>query len=89
MLGRVTNEQFRMLSADYDDEQKALREAIPVKEARLQKLMDSASNVDAFIQRAKQYTEIRELTPEIVGIMDSVEQVAAEDAENTEQENSA
>jgi len=28
--------------------------------------MDSASNVDAFIEKAKRYTEIRELTPEIL-----------------------
>lgn len=66
VLGRVTNEQFRMLSVDYNDEQKSLRAAIPAKEARLHKLMDSASNVDAFIDKAKRYTEIRELTPEIL-----------------------
>ena len=29
VLGRVTNEQFRILSTDYNDEQKALREVIP------------------------------------------------------------
>jgi hypothetical protein len=120
VLGRVTNEQFRMLSADYNDEQKALRDAIPIKEVRLQKLMDSASNVEAFIEKAKRYTEIRELTPEIlrlfiarievgekstrysrtaeqaicivyrdVGIMDSVEQVNTEAAEDDRQENIA
>ena len=120
VLGRVTNEQFRMLSADCNDEQRALRDVIPVKEVRLQKLMDSASNVDAFIEKAKRYTEIRELTPEIlrlfiarievgekstrysrtaeqaihivyrdVGIMDSVEQVTAEDTEDDQQENIA
>ena len=120
VLGRVTNEQFRMLSGDYNDEQKLLRDAIPAKEVKLQKLMDSASNVDAFIEKAKRYTEIRELTPEIlrlfisrievgeksekysrtaeqairivyrdVGIMDSVEQVAEENAENPQQENIA
>ena len=66
VLGRVTNEQFRMLSVDYNDEQKSLRAVIPAKEARLHKLMDSASNVDAFIDKAKRYTEIRELTPEIL-----------------------
>jgi len=66
VLGRVTNEQFRLLSGDYNDEQKSLRAAIPVREARLQKLMDSASNVDSFIDKAKRYTEIRELTPEIL-----------------------
>lgn len=66
VLGRVTNEQFRMLSADYNDEQKEVKASIPVKESRLQKLMDSASNVDAFIEKAKRYTEIKELTPEIL-----------------------
>lgn len=66
VLGRVTNEQFRMLSGNYNDEQKSLRAAIPARKARLQKLMDSASNVDAFIDKAKRYTEIRELTPEIL-----------------------
>lgn len=66
VLGRVSNEQFRMLSGDYNDEQKLLRDAIPAKEVKLQKLMDSASNVDAFIEKAKRYTEIRELTPEIL-----------------------
>jgi len=55
-----------MLSADYNDEQKILRDTIPAKEAKLQKLIDSASNVDAFIEKAKRYTEIRELTPEIL-----------------------
>ena len=55
-----------MLSADYNDEQKAVKASIPVKEDRLQKLMDSASNVDAFIEKAKRYTKITELTPEIL-----------------------
>ncbi|WP_312810577.1 recombinase family protein [Sedimentibacter sp.] len=66
VLGRVTNEQFRMLSADYNAEQKEVKASIPVKESRLQKLMDSASNVDAFIEKARRYTKITELTPEIL-----------------------
>ena len=119
---RTTSLSYKNKKAVYHDEseQKALRDAIPVKEARLQKLTDSASNVDAFIEKAKRYTEIRELTSEIlrlfisrieigeksakysrtaeqairivyrdVGIMDSIEQVATEDAKNVEQENIA
>jgi site-specific DNA recombinase len=66
VLGRVTNEQFRILSGDYNAEQKGLSVAIPEKEARLQKLKDSAANVEAFIEKAKRYTEISELTPEIL-----------------------
>lgn len=66
VLGRVTNEQFRMLSADYNAEQKTLEETIPEKEARLEKLKASAANVDVFIEKAKRYTSIEELTPDLV-----------------------
>ena len=66
VLGRITNEQFRILSGDYNAEQKELATVIPEKEARLQKLKASAANVEAFIEKAKRYTEIRELTPEIL-----------------------
>lgn len=66
VLGKVTNEQFRMLSADYNAEQKVLRDAIPEKEAHLEKLKASAVDVDEFVEMAKQYTKIDELTPEIL-----------------------
>ena len=66
VLGRVTNEQFRMLSTDYNAEQKALEEAIPRMEARLEELRASAANVEAFIEKAKRYTAIEELTPDLL-----------------------
>lgn len=66
VLGRVTNEQFRMLSSDYNVEQKHLEDTIPHKEMRLEKLRASAANVDTFIDKAKRYTAIDVLTPELV-----------------------
>jgi hypothetical protein len=66
VLGRVTNEQFRLLSTDYNAEQKTLADSIPEREARLEKLRASAANVDAFIEKAKRYTVIDELTPELL-----------------------
>ena len=66
VLGRGTSEQFRVLSSDYNGEQKHLEEAIPEKESRLEKLKASAANVDTFIERAKRYTAINELTPELL-----------------------
>lgn len=66
VLGRITNEQFRRLSADYNAEQKTLEDAIPSKLERLEKLKASAANVDAFIEKAKRYTTIDELTPELL-----------------------
>lgn len=66
VLGRVTNEQFRLLSADYNAEQREIDEALPLKEERLEKLKSSSANVDAFIEKAKRYKTIDKLTPEIV-----------------------
>ena len=55
-----------MLSTDYNAEHKELENAIPEKEARLEKLKASVANVDAFIEKAKRYTTIDELTPELL-----------------------
>ena len=66
VLGRVTNEQFRMLSTDYNAEQKELESDLPAKEEQLERLKASVANVDAFIEKAKQYTAIEELTPQLL-----------------------
>ena len=66
MLGRVTDEQYRMLAGDYTSEQKMLEEQIPEKEARMEKLRAASANVDAFVEKAKKYTAIDELTPELL-----------------------
>ena len=76
---RVTDEQYKLLSDDYNKEQKALREAIPKKEARLQAIRDASANVDAFIQKAKQYTDIEELTPELLRLFISRIEVGEKD----------
>ena len=54
VLGRVTDEQYRMLAGDYTVEQKTLEEQIPEKEARLEKLKAAAANVNTFVEKAKQ-----------------------------------
>ena len=66
VLGRVTDEQYRMLSGDYTDEQRMLEEQIPQKEQRLAQLQAREANVDAFIEKEKQYTTIDTLTPELL-----------------------
>ena len=65
VLGQVSDEQFRMLSADYNAEQKNLSASIPEKEKQLEKLKVSVANMDAFIEKAKRYTTIDELMPEL------------------------
>lgn len=66
VLGRVTNEQFRMLSEGYTDEQKTIQLRLHELEEEIRQLTESASNVDKFISLAKKYTRITDLTPEIL-----------------------
>ena len=66
VLGRVTDEQYRMLSGDYTDEQRMLEEQIPQKENRLAQLKSREANVEAFIEKAKRFTTIDALTPELL-----------------------
>ncbi len=66
VLGKIPSEVFRKLSDDYLVEQKEIQTSIPKKESSLERLKDSVSNVSAFIDKAKQYTEINELTAELL-----------------------
>ena len=68
MLGRINNEQFRMLSDDYNAEQKSLKERIPQTAERIQKLQASVANVTRFIDKARRYTEINELSGELLNL---------------------
>ena len=66
VLGRIPDEQYRALSNEYLAEQNAIREELPKAQERQQVLRDSVSNVARFIDKAKKYETIDELTPEIL-----------------------
>lgn len=66
VLGRITAEQFQMLSASYTDEQAKLTETLPQRESEIRHLKETVSNTAAFLDKAKRYTDIQELTPELL-----------------------
>lgn len=66
VLGRITAEQFQTLSGSYTQEMEALNRAIPEKETAIQRLREQVSGTDHFISLAKRYTDIQELTPELL-----------------------
>ena len=66
VLGRIPEEQYRLLSQDYMAEQKAIDEELPQLTEALQNLKDSSTNIDRFLEDARKYTEIPELTAEIL-----------------------
>ena len=63
MLGSITTEQFQMLSGSYTEEQNHIIASILQKESEIQSLRETAIGTDSFLDKAKRYTDITELTP--------------------------
>ncbi len=65
-LGHLSVEQFQTLSGGYTEEQAKLAVEIQAKESTIQKLQETVSGTEEFIAKAKRYTDIMELTPELL-----------------------
>ena len=66
VLGRIPDEQYRILSTEYTSEQESIKAALPELTKHLQELKNSTSNFDRFLDNAHKYTEINDLTPELL-----------------------
>ena len=66
VLGSITTEQVQMLSGSYTEEQNRITVGIPQKENDIQRLRETVSGTDNFLDKAKRYTNITELTPELL-----------------------
>ena len=66
VLGKITNEQFRMLSDGYNTEQRVIAEQIPILQKQIEELKASSTNVERFVMISNKYTDLQALTPEIL-----------------------
>ena len=66
VLDHITMEQFQMLSGSYTEEQNQIAASIPQKEMDIQRLRETVSGTDGFLNKAKRYTDITDLTPELL-----------------------
>ena len=64
--GNLSDERFRKLSQEYEEEQKTLNVRIRELQEILMKAKEQSDNVNRFMRLIRKYTEITELTPEIV-----------------------
>ena len=55
-----------MLSEGYNEEQRTIQEEIPKLRKAIEDLKASATNVERFLEIVRKYTDIKELTPEIL-----------------------
>ncbi|MBQ8259477.1 MAG: DUF4368 domain-containing protein, partial [Clostridia bacterium] len=66
VLGKITNEQFRMLSDGYNAEQRTIADQISILQKQIEDLKASSTNVERFVTISNKYTDLQDLTPEIL-----------------------
>ena len=64
--GKLTDERFRKLSQDYEDEQSGLKDQVLLLREEIEAVESKSANVDRFLSIVDRYTENPELTPHIL-----------------------
>ena len=64
--GKITDERFTTLSLNYEKEQKELKSKVKELASMLDTTKQQELDLTSFVSKVKQYTEISELTPEII-----------------------
>ena len=65
-IGRISEERFEALLADYEQEQKALKQSVAEAEAGLSAFEQDTARVEQFLTLAKKYTDFSELTTPMI-----------------------
>lgn len=66
ITGKLTDERFRKLSLDYENEQRDLNGQVVLLRDEIEAAESKSADVSRFLSIVKQYTEIPELTPFIL-----------------------
>jgi len=66
--GRLTNERFDKMYADYETEQSTLKTTVALLTEQIDTEQENKMNTDHFLEMVKKYTDVSELTAEIVRV---------------------
>ena len=64
--GKISDERFAQMSANYNGEQKQLKQTVSELKAFIEATEQKTADVSNFIRLVRKYTFIEELTPEIM-----------------------
>ncbi len=65
----ISDERFMTMTADYESEQRSLKKSVADAEKQLADAEQKAVDVRMLLNGFRKYSEMRELTPEIVNMM--------------------
>ena len=66
VLGNLSMERYKKLSAEYEAEQKQLQDEIAIREGWVEDREDMSSGLDSFVELVNKYVDMTELTQTIV-----------------------
>ena len=66
VTGRISDERFSELSADYEAEQKELKERVAGFQEELSKAQEATENTEKFMKVVRKHTSFEELTPTLL-----------------------
>ena len=69
VLGRLSDERYERMSAGYEKEQHDLVTSVAENEKRLREMEKERTDLHALLKGLREFTEIRELTPELVNTL--------------------
>ena len=64
--GKISDERFIKMSENYEAEQKTLKDRVKELHEQIAAQQENSINVDRFLALVRKYTDIQELTPEII-----------------------
>ena len=79
VTGRISDERFTELSADYEAEQKELKERAAVLQGELSRTLEATANAEKFMKVVRKYTSFEELTPTL--LREFVEKIVIHESE--------
>ena len=79
VAGRISDERFTELSADYEAEQKELKEKAAVLQGELSRTLEATANAEKFMKVVRKYTSFEELTPTL--LREFVEKIVIHESE--------
>ena len=79
VAGRISDGRFMELSADYEAEQKELKERAAVLQGELSRTLEATANAEKFMGVLRRHTTIEELTPTL--LREFVEKIVIHESE--------
>ncbi|WP_418239049.1 DUF4368 domain-containing protein [Dialister hominis] len=64
--GKISDERFMKMTTSYEAEQKQLEERVVELQKNILQIQERSANIDAFLNKVHQYTDIQELDAEII-----------------------